>query len=179
MPASLRSAFGKGASRQLRMNELTPAVLYSGGKEAMPLQLDSTELFKNLVHIHGRNAVITLAIDGDDKGERHVLVKEVQKNPINEFLIHVDFLEIELERPMVFGVPLKFVGTAKGVDLGGDLHIHAHTVKMHGAPLDIPDSIEVSVRHMARGDALTFGDLALPEKVEMLNNRDDTCVSVS
>lgn len=179
VPASIRSSFGKGASRQLRMKEITPAVVYSGGADALALQFDSAVLYKSLFDIHGRNAVVTLKIDGDDKGERHVLVKEVQKNPVTDSLVHVDFVEIALEKPAVFTVPLKYVGTAKGVDLGGDLQIHQTRLKVKGAPLDIPDSIDVDIKDLARGDSVRFGDLVLPEKVEMLDIPKRVCVSVS
>ncbi|MDX1777120.1 MAG: 50S ribosomal protein L25, partial [Desulfobulbales bacterium] len=110
MPATFRSEFGKGASRQLRMKEKTPAVLYSSGTDAVALQCDAGELYKKLFDIHGRNAVITLSIEGDKKGKRHVLVQEIQKNPVTDRLVHVDFLEIELDKPAAFSVPLKFVG---------------------------------------------------------------------
>lgn len=178
MAAALRSSFGKGASRQLRMKEITPAVLYSGGTDAVALQFDSAMLYKSLFDIHGRNAVVTLNIEGDDKGERHVLVKEVQKNPVTDSLVHVDFLEILLDKPAVFSVPLKFVGTAKGVDLGGELHLNRTSVKVKGAPLDIPDFIQVDIKNLAQGDSLTFGDLQLPENVEMLDRAKTVCVSV-
>ena len=66
MPAAFRSEFGKGASRQLRMSEKTPAVLYSSGTDALALQCDSGELHKKLLDIHGQNAVLTLEIEGDE-----------------------------------------------------------------------------------------------------------------
>lgn len=178
MPATFRSEFGKGASRQLRMQEQTPAVLYSGGDDAVALQCDASELYKKLFEIHGRNAVVTLSIEGDKKGERHVLVQEVQKNPVTDRLVHVDFMEIKLEKPANFLVPIKFVGTPKGVDLGGDLQVLAKTVELKGCPLDIPDFLEVNIKGLDKGDSLTFGDIALPDKVEMLNPEKKTCVAV-
>lgn len=178
MPAAFRSTFGKGASRQLRMNELTPAVVYSGGNAAVPLQFETAVLYKSLLEVHGRNAIVTLKIDGDDKAERHALVKEVQKDPVNDQVVHVDFLEIALDNPAVFSVPLKFVGTAKGVDLGGELHLLKSKVQLKGCPKDIPDGIEVDIKDLARGDSLTFGDMKLPAEVEMLDDAKSVCVSV-
>ena len=178
MPAAFRSEFGKGASRQLRMGNKTPAVLYSGGTDAVALQCDAGELYKQLLGVHGRNAVITLAIEGDKKGERHVLVQEVQKNPVTDRLIHVDFLEINLDKPAAFSVPLKYVGTPKGVELGGELHVISNDVQLKGCPLDIPDYIEVNIGNLDRGESLTFDDVALPEKVEMLSKASQSCVAV-
>jgi large subunit ribosomal protein L25 len=179
MPAAFRSEFGKGASRQLRMNDKTPAVVYSGGTESVALQCNAGELYKKLFDIHRRNAVITLTIEGDAKGERHVLVQEIQKDPVSDKLVHVDFFEIVLDKPTVFTVPIQFVGTAKGVDLGGELHIMKYGVKLKGLPLDFPDFIEVDIRNLGRGDSLTFGDLSLPDKVEMLADPAQICVAIS
>ena len=178
MPAAFRSTFGKGASRQLRMKEFTPAVVYSGGSAAVALQFEAPVLYKNLLAVHGRNAIVTLKIDGDDKAERHALVKEVQKDPVTDHVVHVDFLEIALETPAVFSVPLKFVGPAKGVDLGGELHLLQSKVKLKGCPLDIPDNVEVDIKDLGRGDSLTLADVKLPAKVEMLGDTKATCVSV-
>lgn len=179
LAGAFRTGFGKGASRQLRMKELTPAVVYSGGTESVPLQFDSTVLYKNLFDIHGRNAIVTLRIEGDAKSERHALVKEIQKNPVTDQLVHVDFYEISLDEPTVFAVPIHYTGTAKGVDLGGELHIVKNAVKMKGLPLDIPDNIEADIRNLGRGDSLTLGDLPLPEKAKMLADPSLVCVSVS
>lgn len=178
VPAAYRSEFGKGASRQLRMNNQTPAVLYSGGNDAVALQCDTKVLFKELYDIHGRNAVITLAVEGDKKKEHHVLIQEIQKNPVTDQLVHVDFFEIELKKPAVFSVPIKYVGTPKGVELGGELNLLSTSVKLKGCPLDIPDDIEINIAELDRGDSLCFSDLSLPEKVEMLNQGDKSCIAI-
>jgi large subunit ribosomal protein L25 len=179
IPAGLRSVFGKGESRRLRMNNITPGVVYSGGSDALALQFEAKELYKSLFDIHGRNAVITLKIEGDEKGERHVLVKEVQKNPVTERLVHVDFHEIDLQKPVVFKVPLKYKGTAKGVDLGGDLLVARNSVLLRGRPLDIPDAIDIDITELDRGEKLTIADVPSPENVEMLDRKKSVCISVS
>jgi large subunit ribosomal protein L25 len=179
MVSAVRTVFGKGPMRQLRMQKITPGVLYSGGKDALPIQFDAGQLFKSLLFIHGRNAVITLQIEGDEKEKRYVLVQEIQKDPVSGTLVHVDFLEIELDQALEFIVPIDYVGTAKGVDLGGDLQIFKYQVKLKGNPLDIPDSIEVDITPLEQGGpGVTYGDLMVPEKVEMLEKADVTCVTV-
>jgi len=179
LPADVRTGFGKGASRRLRMEAKTPAVLYSGGKEAMPLQLETGELFKNLLFIHGRNAVISLSIKGDDQENRHVLVKEIQKDPVTDMPLHLDFFEIALDKAIEFSVPLNYTGTAKGVELGGYLQTFKNSVMLKGCPLDIPDSLDVDITSLDRGDAgLTFADLSVPENCNMLENKESVLVSV-
>jgi large subunit ribosomal protein L25 len=179
LDSTVRTVFGKGPMRQLRMREITPANLYSGGGEPVSLQLDTAKLYKNLLFIHGRNAVVTLRVGGDSAGERHVIVQEIQKEPVSGQLVHVDFLEIDLQKSAKFKVPIEYLGTAKGVDLGGELHVLKETIQLKGCPLDIPDVIQVDITPLEQGGAgLTYGDLPIPANVEMLEKSNVTCVVV-
>lgn len=177
--STVRTVFGKGPMRQLRLREITPANLYSGGGTPVSLQLDTAKLYKHLLFIHGRNAVVTLQVEGDVAGERHVLVQEIQKEPVSGGLIHVDFLEIDLQKAAKFTVPIEFIGTAKGVDLGGELHVFKDTIQLRGCPLDIPDVIQVDITSLEQGGpGLTYGDLSIPANVELLEKASVTCVAV-
>ncbi len=179
MESAVRTVFGKGPMRQLRMRDITPANLYSGGTEPVSLQFNTAKLFKDLLFIQRRNAVVTLQVEGDSKEQRHVLVQEIQKEPVSGSLLHVDFLEIDLNKPVKFKVPIEYVGTAKGVDLGGELQVFKGEMQLRGCPLDIPDVIKVDITPLEQGGAgLTFGDLPIPEKVEMLEKSDTLCVIV-
>ena len=179
METKVRTVFGKGPMRQLRMRDITPANLYSGGNEPVSLQFDTAKLFKDLLFIHGRNAVVTLDVEGDSNGSRNVLVQEIQKEPVDGSLLHVDFLEIDLNKAARFTVPVEYVGTAKGVDLGGDLQVFKTSVRLRGCPLDIPDVIKADITHLEQGGkGLTFADLAVPANVEMLEKADTVCVAV-
>ena len=179
MPAAVRTVFGKGPMRQMRMQGKTPGILYSGGTEPVALEFEAGQLFKNLLFIHGRNAVVTLEIEGDSRENRQVLIQEIQKDPVSDRVIHVDFLEIDINDNLDFVVPLEFTGVARGVDMGGELQVHRNSVRLRGCPLDIPDAITTDITELDRGgDGLTFGDLALPDKVEMLDDPSVTCVQV-
>ena len=93
MSASLRLTSGKGAMRRLRMEGMTPAVVYGGGKEAVALQLESKTLMAKLLEFYRRNTIVKLEIDGGVK--RNVLISEVQVDPVTGSLIHVDFFNTE------------------------------------------------------------------------------------
>jgi large subunit ribosomal protein L25 len=175
----VRTVFGKGPMRQLRMRDITPANLYGGGGKSISLQFDTAKLYKHLLFIHGRNAVVTLQIEGEGTTERHVLVQEIQKNPVSGKLVHVDFLEIDLAKELTFIVPIEYVGAAKGVDLGGELHTFKNTIHLKGCPLDIPDVIQVDITPLEQGGpGVTYGDLPIPTNVAMLEKPSVTCVSV-
>jgi large subunit ribosomal protein L25 len=179
MSSAVRTVFGKGFMRRLRMQELTPGNVYSGGQKPVAVQFVTKQLFKDLHFIHGRNAIVNLQIEGDDKGKRNVRVKEIQKDPVTEALLHVDFVEVDLQKPAKFTVPLQYTGTPKGVDLGGDLQINRYEVNLFGCPLDIPDVIETDIVNLEQGGkGLTYGDLVVPEGVKMLDKPSTICVQV-
>lgn len=180
MAASLRHDFGKGATRQLRKNGYVPAILYGGKREPVPLALETKTLTRDLLKFHGHNVVLSLDIEGDKSKKKHyVLIKDIQTDPITDSVLHVDFLEIELDKEIIMEVPILYTGTAKGVDMGGILNIMAHTVKVKGLPLDILDEITVDVTDLEVTSAgITCGDLSIPSDVTLEEELDRVCVSV-
>jgi large subunit ribosomal protein L25 len=179
MTAQVRETFGKGAARTLRRDGQTPAVLYGPQKDVVALQMETRPFTKTLVGIQRRNAVINLAIEGGKKKEsRHVMIKEVQTDPINNALIHADFYEISLKTPMTLLVPVKYTGKAVGVDLGGEMEIAVKELPMKGLVLDFPDVLELDVTSLNVGDRLTCKDITIPANMTLEKSEDTVCVSV-
>lgn len=176
MAASVRKNFGKGPMRQLRMAGNTPAVLYGLGREPVALQLETLPLVKQLLKLQRRNAVITLNIEGDSP--RHVLIKELQTDPVRDTLIHADFYEIDLDKPREFTVDLVVTGVAKGMDIGGILEIAARKVKVAGNPLDIPDTLTVDIADLAIGDSFLVSNLTMPANVTMISPGEMICATI-
>lgn len=174
--ASKRESFGKCAMRRLRGSGNTPAVLYGNNKDVVALQLETTPFLKNLFQISRKNAVVNLSINGDDT--RHVMMKEIQTDPVNDSLIHADFYEIDLATPRSFTVAVEFTGNAKGVDLGGELVVRSAQVKVEGLPLDIPDTVSVDVSDLDIGDSIQFSSVKLSENVKMVTDGSSLCVEV-
>jgi large subunit ribosomal protein L25 len=180
MTAAMRQDFGKGATHRLRQNGYAPAILYGKKTEPIALAMESKTLTRELLRLHGHNAVVTLDIQGEKGNKKHhVLIKEIQTDPITDTVLHVDFFEIDLDKEITLEVPVNYTGTAKGVDLGGILNILAHTVKVKGMPLAIPDNITVDVTPLElTSHGITCGDLAVPDNVELEEELDRVCVSV-
>ncbi len=176
MAASIRKVTGKGAMRQLRIKGMTPAVVYGGGGEALPLQLETQPFFQQLLKIHRKNAIISLRLD--DGSTKHVLVKDVQTDPIKDFLLHADFIEIDVDKPHSFEVPIRYVGEAKGCDLGGMLNVVNETLAVEAAPLNVPDEFVVDISALNIGDSIRIETIDIPEKVTLLADPEDVCVSV-
>ena len=176
MSASKRESSGKGAMRRLRVSGNTPAVLYGNNKEVLSLQLETTPLLKTLFQISRKNAVVNLTVNGDDA--RHVLVKDIQTDPVDDSLIHADFYEVDLAVSRRFTVPLELTGKAKGMEFGGEMVVHKNAIELDGAPLDIPDAISVDVTELNIGESLSFSDLDVPGNVKMVADASTLCVEV-
>jgi large subunit ribosomal protein L25 len=181
LTAQVRDTFGKGAARRLRMVGLSPAVMYGNNTEPVSLQMDIKELTNTLLKVHRRNAVYTLHVKKDDAEVvcHHVMVKELQREPVSGALVHADFCAISLEAPLVFTVPVNFVGKAKGVDLGGDMTISVRSVVLKGRPLDVPEFLEKDISYLSVDEQCKCADLDIPAGVELLSDKDTVCVSVS
>ncbi len=178
--AQVRKNFGKGAARTLRRSGKTPAVLYGPKSDPVSLILDTHSFTQSLLLLQRRNAVLNIDIDAEAGQEkRHVVIKEIQVDPISNSLEHADFYEIDLAVPAVFTVPVKYHGKARGVEMGGDMSVFVNQVKLKGNPLDIPDVIEVDVAPLGTNEQYTCQDLPLPPAVALVDNKDKVCVSVN
>lgn len=180
MTAAARQDFGKGATHRLRQSGYAPAILYGKKSEPIALAMETKTLTRDLLRLHGHNVVVSLDIEGEKgKKKHHVLIKDIQTDPITDSVLHVDFLEIDMDKEIVLDVAVVYEGTAKGVDLGGILNIMAHTVKIKGMPLAIPDEIMVDVTPLElTSHGITCGDLTIPENVTLEEELDKVCVSI-
>lgn len=177
--AQVRNNFGKCGSRRLRVDGLTPAILYGYNTEPVALQMNTKELTQTLLKVQRRNAVYTLTVKNDQSDVScHVMVKELQTDPISDGLLHADFCAISLDAPLVFTVPVTFVGKAKGVELGGDMTIFIKNVTLKGRPLDIPESVEKDISDLGVDAKITCADLNIPAGVELITDKNTVCVSV-
>ncbi len=180
MVAATRQDFGKGATHRLRQSGYAPAILYGKKSEPVALAMETKKLTRDLLRLHGHNVVISLDIEGEKgKNKHHVLVKDIQTDPVSDAILHVDFFEIDMDKEIVLEVAVVYTGTAKGVDMGGILNIMAHTVKIKGLPLAIPDEIEVDVTSLElTSQGITCADLAIPADVTLEEELDKVCVSI-
>lgn len=180
LTAQVRDTFGKGAARRLRMAGMAPAIMYGNKNEPVSLQMDTKELTNTLLKVQRRNAIYALHIKADGSEVcHHVMVKEIQKEPVSGALVHADFCAISLEAPLTFTVPVNFVGKAKGVEMGGDMTVFVKNVVLRGRPMDIPEFLEKDISDMGVDEKMTCGDLDIPADVQMLSDKDAICVSVS
>ncbi len=180
MDANIRSTHGKGAARVLRSKGLTPAVLYGAKAEPVSLELETKTFTKTLLEINRRNALINLSVlEGKKKSTRHVIIKELQTDPLRDGLLHADFCEISLEEPMNLVVYIELLGEAKGVGLGGILQVGMDRVRMRGKILDFPNSLPVDISGLSIEDGITLKDIDIPANLELLDDENSTVVYIA
>jgi large subunit ribosomal protein L25 len=173
--ASAREDSGKGVARKLRAAGRVPAVLYGQGADPMPISVDARELF-HLLHDGGANVLVDLVVDGKD---HLAMPREVQRDHIKGRYFHVDFLAVSRTQKITVNVPIRLVGEASGVKLGGVLEHHLWEVSAETLPTDVPEAIEADISGLDIGDSLRVSDLVVPDGVTITANPEDSVVAVA
>lgn len=156
LSGSLRENVGKKDAKKQRREGRVPCVLY-GGKEQVQFSVLERD-FKPLVfspHTH------LLEIDIDGKLYRCVL-QDIQYHPVNDNILHVDFLQIFDDKPVTVSIPLEYTGVSKGVLKGGRLFRKYRKLKVNALPGDLPDAIVVDITKLNINDSIKIEDLKRP-----------------
>jgi len=180
LKAHVRTLTGKKVAKDLRNKGLVPANVYKGKEGATSLQVAKDDLREVLSTKAGENVIITLKISGDSAAkDKTVLIKEIQREPIKDEILHVDFNEISLTEMLKVNVPLAAKGEPVGVKVDGGVLEHVMwEVQVECLPTDIPEKLEMDVSNLKIGDALYVKNIVAPEGVKILNDGELITVSV-
>lgn len=178
--AEARQSTGKGVARKLREAGRIPAVLYGKGQDGVSLSLDGYELGLLLSKPGAKTSVLELEVQGGGKGEtKNVLIKEVQKHPYKDVVLHMDLLEVAMDQDISVMVPIEIVGTAKGVKMdGGILEMKRRELEIVCLPHIIPDSLTVDITELEIGDNIHVEDLKVPEGVTIPHDVNFTILTI-
>jgi large subunit ribosomal protein L25 len=159
---SFRKELGKKSSKQTRQEGNVPCVIY--GKEEN-LHFHAPELaFKPLVYTHEGHLVnLTL----DNKAHKAV-IKDIQFHPVTDRILHIDFIEVFDNKPVVINIPVTVTGDSVGVMAGGKLSIRKRSLKVKGLPKDLPENLEIDITKLKIHDTIKVGDLSY-DKIELLD----------
>jgi len=178
LTAEIREEKGKTRVKALRKTEFVPGVVYKDGKEAVSIKMMKRGLHDTLHTAAGENVLINLSVEG--KKPRTCIIKEIQRDPLKDEIIHVDLNEISLTEKLKVKVPVVSHGEAEGaVKDGGVLEHVIWEVEVECLPTDIPEKIEVEVGPMKIGDTVYIKDLKVPASVKILNDPELTVFSVT
>jgi large subunit ribosomal protein L25 len=178
LPAEARERAGKGASRALRRDGRTPAVIYGGKEEPTLIHLEQKELVKLLMTGHFMNSIVNIEIGGQTI---RTLPKDVAFHPVTDRPTHVDFLRMTGDSMVEVLVPVVFVNeeASPGLKKGGVLNIVRHELELLCPNADIPDEIQIDVTGKEIGDAIHISEVTLPAGVKsVITDRDFTIATL-
>ncbi|HEX4825487.1 MAG TPA: 50S ribosomal protein L25 [Candidatus Polarisedimenticolaceae bacterium] len=165
-----REGRGKNASGRLRREGGVPGVLYGLGRPPHHVAVASRKIEDVLRSETGRNTIFTLALAGQDRS-RAVMIKDLQRHPVTERLVHVDFVRVDLDKAVRVKVPIRLVGIAEGVKTeGGILEFVHRTIEVECLPADIPEHLDVDVSGLHLNQNLSVSNIPFPEKVKVLDD---------
>lgn len=165
--AELREGKGKGEARKLRMGGFIPSILYGPNIKPTPIKIKRKENERMIKFLITHNVIAEMKLKKDGEEETlQVILKEVQRDPIKDEIIHLDFYHVSLDKPVVMEVPVILKGKSPGEEKGGILEHELRSIKLEGLPKDIPEVIEVDISNLDFGHAILVKDLKLPPLCE-------------
>jgi large subunit ribosomal protein L25 len=175
-----RAQTGRSASRRVRKANQIPAILYGKHTKPESLAIDAPEFVRLLKSVAGRALLIELTRkDASDKGTALSFLQEVQRDPITDKFLHIDFQEVKADEKLEIQVPVQVTGESFGVkNQNGVLEVATHTLRVRCLPKDLPPVIEVDVTELKVGEAFKVGTLKPINGVEFLDSKGQPVVSV-
>lgn len=175
LSATIRNDFGK-KTKSMKNQGKIPAVVYGPGEKNVNLVVDEKE-FKKVLHTAGESSLVELNVE---KIKKPVLIHEIQKDPISDKIIHIDFFQASLKEEVEVKIPLVFEGQAPAEkDLGGTLNKNMLEIEVKALPQNLPHEIKVNVDGLKTfEDHILVKDLVLPPNVAVLKNPDEIVASV-
>ena len=175
---SLRTETGKKAAHSLRQNNGVPCVLYGMQKDEngnqvathFTITVDGLRKLVYTPHIY----VVDLNIDGKIV---NAIMKDIQFHPVTDAILHVDFLQINEENPIVMEVPVQLEGLAEGVKAGGKLALQTRKLKVKALYNLIPERLVVNVTNLGLGKTIKVGELNY-EGLTLLNAKEAVVCAV-
>lgn len=178
LPAEARERAGKGASRAIRREGRTPAVIYGGKEEPTMIHVEEKELVRQLMTGHFMNSIVNIEIGGKTV---RTLPKDVAFHPVTDRPTHVDFLRLTGDSKVEVLVPVVFINenASPGLKRGGVLNIVRHELDLFCPNNDIPAEIRIDVTGKEIGDAIHISEVTLPKGVtSAITDRDFTIATL-
>ena len=170
-----RTVLGKKV-KQLRRQGITPVHLYDNNGSSYSLQVE-TKTLALLLAKFGKTSPLTIRVGQND---HPAFVREVQRHPVTEEVLHVDFLEVDLSKPIRTQVPVVLIGEAPAVRLySGIVNQLIYNLEIEGLPRDIPSSIEIDIAVLGELDAAVLvSDINLGSNVTIASSLQESVVRV-
>lgn len=167
LPIQIRGKNTKNENRRARRNGQLPSVVYGANQDPQAILLDSKAFERTLTKVDS-STIFSLKAEGAEA--QLSVLREIQRDPVHEGLVHVDFMRIEADKPIHAEVPVHGTGgTPAGVREGGVFETIIRRVSVRCLPLIVPAEMTIDVSEMVVGDSIHVSDLAEIEGVEMIS----------
>lgn len=164
LSGSKRTDIGKKAAKSLRKEDQIPAIIYGGDHNGATHFVVTNNDVRKLIYTP-EIFLVDLTIDGSNY---KAILKDVQVDPVTDEILHLDFLHVFENKPVVIEVPVVLDGLAEGVKAGGKLSLDLRKLKVKALYNDVPEKLHIDVTSLALGKSIQVGELSF-DKLELLN----------
>ena len=178
--ATVRTGTGKGAARQARREHLVPGVVYGGGADPLPINIQYNELIKKLRAGRFLATLYNLKVDGEE--DVRVICRGVQRDVVKDLPTHIDLMRLSRKSRINLHIPVEFINEeeAPGIKKGGVLTVVRSDVELKVTAGDIPEKITVDLSGLEIGDIVHISDVTLPAGTRpMITDRDFVIANIS
>ncbi|HRX37488.1 MAG TPA: 50S ribosomal protein L25/general stress protein Ctc [Aestuariivirga sp.] len=178
LKAASRARAGKGASRAVRREGLIPGVVYGDKKEPQLVSLTYGDVLPHVQTGRFMATLIDLEVDGQTI---RAIPRDIQFEPVRDFIIHVDFLRLGKNARIIVNIPVHFKNQEQspGLKLGGALNIVSHEVPLYCTENLIPEEIMIDLAGMQIGQSVHLSQIQLPEGVSSASHEDLTLCAIT
>jgi large subunit ribosomal protein L25 len=176
-----REERGKGPAGRLRAAGKVPGIVYGMGRDSFAIAVEPRNIELILRSETGFNTIFNLSLgSGDKNAKRAVMLKDLQRDPVTDRLVHVDFVRVDLDTKVTVDVPIRIVGESEGVRIEfGTMDVITRSVQVECLPNDIPDALELDVTGLHVGQNASVADLVVGEGVTLLTPEDTTVLNIA
>ena len=168
---SQRTVTGKKV-KQLRRQGILPVHMYGRGIDSMSLQGVAGDLRRLLPRI-GTNIPVSVRVEGNE-GENVCFVRDVQRHPVTEDLLHIDFIRVDVTQTISAEVPIALIGSAPATQQGGTLLQPLTSLLVEALPMNIPATVEADVSGLDDFEkSIVVRDIPIADNVTVLTDRDE------
>ena len=173
-----RELIGK-SQNSLRKEGFLPSIIYGHNFEPLPIQIKYSD-FEKVFKKAGESTLINLKITSP-AGEKDepVVIKDIQKDPVSDKIIHADFYKVNLKEKIKAKVPLVLIGESEAVKAGGVLLKTVNELEVEALPQDLPHELQIDISRLQNfGDHMLIKDISVSDKVKIEANLEDVVALV-
>lgn len=170
-----RDNLGSNASNRVRNGGHIPGVVYGYDMEPTTIEIDKRDLH-SILRNYGANVLVDLEVDGKVITS---MIKEVQRDPVQKEIIHIDFQSVSFDKPVQATVPITLVDRQVVEDVYATVQHQLRQAHIECLPQNLPESIEVSVKDLAFGNPIKIGDIEFAEEITVLNEMNEVIAALT